>query len=105
MARKNKDEIKEMIDILYEGLKPVRETYTTEQIANILYDAGYRKQPTADVVEVKHGEWKEHFSFDCWHYDCSFCDDGFATKERDNTLPNYCGNFGAKMDGVRKEDV
>ncbi len=25
--------------------------------------------PTADVVEVKHGEWKEHFAFGCWHYD------------------------------------
>ena len=63
------------------------------------------EQPTADVEEVKHGEWKEHFAFDCWHYDCPFCDDGFATKERDNTLPNYCGNCGAKMDGERKEDV
>lgn len=55
--------------------------------------------PTADVVEVKHGKWKEHFGFGCWHYDCPLCDDGYATKEKDKTPPNYCGNCGAKMDG------
>jgi hypothetical protein len=53
----------------------------------------------ADVVEVRHGVWVEHFSFGVWHYDCPFCDDGYATKERDNTPPNYCPNCGAKMDG------
>ena len=53
----------------------------------------------ADVVEVKHGEWKEHYSFGCWHYDCPFCEDGYATKEKDKTPPNYCQNCGAKMDG------
>ena len=57
------------------------------------------KMPTADVVEVRHGEWVEHFAFDCWHYDCPFCDDGYATKERDKYKPNYCHNCGAKMDG------
>ena len=59
--------------------------------------------PTADVVEVRHGEWIEHFSFGCWYYDCPFCDDGYATKEKDQTPPNYCGNCGAKMDGTPKE--
>ena len=45
----------------------------------------------------------EHFAFDSWHYDCPFCDDGFATKERCEALPNYCGNCGAKMDGGKTE--
>lgn len=58
---------------------------------------------TADVAEVKHGEWKEHYAFGCWHYDCPFCDDGYATKERDKTPPNYCPNCGAKMDGGKPE--
>jgi hypothetical protein len=57
------------------------------------------KIPTADVAEVRHGRWKEHFSFGCWHYDCPFCDDGYATKEKDKTPPNFCQNCGAKMDG------
>jgi hypothetical protein len=63
------------------------------------------KTPAADVVEVRHGEWKKHFSYGCWHYDCPFCDDGFATKEDFiiNQLPKYCSNCGAKMDGERKE--
>ena len=59
--------------------------------------------PVADVEEVKHGKWKEHFAFDCWHYDCPFCDDGYATKEKDKTPPNYCPNCGAKMDGERRD--
>ncbi len=62
-----------------------------------------RNCPTADVVEVKHGEWKEHFAFDCWHYDCPFCDDGYATKEKDETPPNYCGNCGANLHLFRKD--
>lgn len=53
----------------------------------------------ADFVEVKHGYWKEYFSAGKFHYDCSVCDDGFATKERLKTVPNYCSNCGAKMDG------
>lgn len=53
----------------------------------------------ADVVEVKHGKWKEHFSFDKWHYDCPFCDFGFAIGIRQESPPNYCENCGAKMDG------
>ena len=54
--------------------------------------------PTADVTEVKHGEWKVHFSFDKWHYDCPFCDFGFAIGIRQESPPNYCENCGAKMD-------
>ena len=60
---------------------------------------------SADVVEVRHGEWKKHFSYGLWHYDCPFCDDGFAMAEdfEANKLPNYCSNCGAKMDGERRE--
>ena len=60
-----------------------------------------RNAPTADVVEVKHGEWIKHFSYGCWHYDCPFCDDGFATDAefKINQLPHYCSNCGARMDG------
>ncbi len=56
-----------------------------------------------EFAEVKHGKWKEHFAFGVWHYDCPFCGDGYATKERDKTPPNYCQNCGAKMDGGKAE--
>jgi hypothetical protein len=59
-------------------------------------------EPAADVVEVKHGEWIESFSNGVWHYDCPFCDDGYATSGRDTTPPNYCSNCGARL-GERKE--
>ena len=50
-----------------------------------------KRMPTADVVEVKHGEWKwdERFS----DYTCSLCHNW------DLTTPNYCPHCGAKMDG------
>ena len=62
-----------------------------------------RLMPTADVAEVKHGKWKEHFSFDKWHYDCPFCDFGFAIGIRQESPPNYCENCGAKMDKKESE--
>lgn len=55
------------------------------------------------VIAQKQGEWKIHQNDGYWHYDCPFCDDGYATKGKDNTPPNFCGNCGAKMDG--KEEV
>jgi rubrerythrin len=61
--------------------------------------AAIENAPAADVVKVVHSAWKEHFSFGVWHYDCPICDDGYATKERDKTPPNYCPNCGATMDG------
>lgn len=67
---------------------------------SIAYDIRSNIQglPIADMVEVKHGKWKEHFAYDYWHYDCPFCDFGFATKIRQEETPNYCENCGAKMD-------
>lgn len=60
-------------------------------------------QPTADVVEVKHGEWMVRQSGKYWHYDCPFCDDGFLTESNMTPPPNYCQNCGAKMDGGNAE--
>jgi DNA-directed RNA polymerase subunit RPC12/RpoP len=58
------------------------------------------RQPTADVVEVKHGEWM-------WdtedNYECSLC----GTKTRVDEVMgmptyNYCPKCGTKMDGDEK---
>lgn len=58
----------------------------------------------SDVVEVRHGSWKEQYANGCWYYDCPFCDDGYAKSVRDENPSNYCSNCGAKMDGERRED-
>lgn len=47
-------------------------------------------QPTADVVEVRHGEWINGVT----GYTCSVCDKQEPTKRF-----LYCPNCGAKMDG------
>lgn len=58
--------------------------------------------PAADVVEVKHGRWKEvEWQFGDVYYDCSVCGESFCLIEGTPTdnLYNYCPNCGAKMDG------
>ncbi len=63
--------------------------------------------PTADVEEVRHGEWLDYSD----KYDrgmdlrCSVCDKrasnfvGGTEDWWDSCEPNYCPNCGAKMDG------
>ena len=58
--------------------------------------------PTADVVEVKHGEWEEYWDDDymeCFHR-CSECKNDAPAKRDtycDQVLTNYCPNCGVKM--------
>ena len=56
-----------------------------------------KNAPTADVVEVRHGEWTKPsmLSDPC----CSRCKR--PTKMMFGVLPLYCPNCGAKMDGER----
>ena len=60
--------------------------------------------PTADVEEVKHGEWKKpQFSgrrgfYSVKDFVCNKCGGAFGI-EQGNLLMNYCPNCGAKMDG------
>ena len=59
--------------------------------------------PTADVAEVKYGEWIKHFD-DLFPaestQECSVChEEEFITLCNDN----YCPNCGAKMDGGKAE--
>ena len=58
--------------------------------------------PTADVVEVKHGEWipVTHTYFGLKRYECSECkDDEYWQKRYLEHKEKYCPNCGAKMDG------
>ena len=72
-------------------------------------------QPTADVVEVRHGYWLSAYEFALkkgvtnekllentkndkrWKF-CSFCDQQVKWDF------DYCPDCGAKMDGERKDD-
>ena len=58
--------------------------------------------PTADVSEVKHGEWLFDDGMDRY---CSECGNMAMTTilEYKQILTPYCPYCGAKMDGERKE--
>ena len=57
-------------------------------------------QPTADVAEVKHGEWKHTDKARYWagKDECSECTYHYYDR-RDLSHFNYCPDCGAKMDG------
>ena len=58
-------------------------------------------EPTADVVEVKHGEWiKCQKLYGIGHeYVCSACEKGIRQYEGQP----FCSECGAKMDGGKTE--
>lgn len=59
-----------------------------------------RKAQTADVVEVRHGEW----GFDGMGWTCSECGEYALCKTAQLQVHSqYCPNCGAKMDGERRE--
>jgi hypothetical protein len=64
------------------------------------------EQPTADVVEVKHGEWVYWQPDGTNHlWNCSVCGGAISTPMKfvaDHI--KYCEHCGAKMDGERKCD-
>lgn len=63
------------------------------------------EQPTADVKEVKHGQWNtvldesilEHYNNDVDIFACSIC----GIKSKRPTI--FCPSCGARMDGGVKE--
>lgn len=65
------------------------------------------RNPDADVVEVKHGEWIEkEGAYGDIYYDCSNCKNDWTTIDgtpQDNFM-RYCPYCGAKMDGERKRE-
>lgn len=74
---------------LISNLKEFANEQLTPLIENLI-----QKQPTADVVEVRHGKWIEYQTPNiiC----CSECDWGTGVDEK---TFKFCPNCGAKMDG------
>ena len=61
-----------------------------------------RNLPTADVVEVKHGEWVRR-GYEGIMTHCSEClHRAPFNNHQELILSNYCPNCGAKMDGENK---
>lgn len=82
-----------------------------ENRSNGMYCTGEKcKQykPTADVVEVRHGEWETICNatttggFNWYVHTCSAC--GYTYKTVVPVGYTYCPECGAKMDG-KKEDI
>ena len=57
------------------------------------------EQPTADVQEVKHGEWKEDVLDNII---CSACGESFNICDNDTERFIYCPNCGARMEGFEE---
>lgn len=92
-------------------LKYLEENNTDDEWIVGQYNADWiysfiESQPTADVVEVKHGEWIE--DPECKYggdYICSICGN-YANESSgglNDILTNYSSNCGANMDAERKE--
>ena len=56
--------------------------------------------PRADVVEVRHGEWKLHPD---GSGTCSCCNRTQKSVWDYDNAQNFCGHCGAKMEGERRE--
>jgi DNA-directed RNA polymerase subunit RPC12/RpoP len=65
-------------------------------------------QPTADVVEVRHGEWRTAIEYNESRVtECSACHKEFYFMKKGQLnidKMNFCPNCGAKMDGRREEN-
>ena len=68
------------------------------------------KTPTADVVEVKHGEWEvcsDEYEICANEFVCSICKESFVSSELTDEeffkMMKYCPECGAKMDGGTNE--
>ena len=72
-----------------------------ENIGEIVTLEDFDRQPVADVVEVKHGEWISDDADILFH--CSECEAQISTSWDYEGEWIYCPNCGAKMDGKRRE--
>ena len=66
-----------------------------------------KDMPTADVVPVRHGKWKQWDGYGYEDtYECTECGEPFVLIEGTPLQNgyNYCPNCGARMDAERKEE-
>ena len=86
-------------DKLCEGLKDMAKYQEPYKQSTILGVVGTIKNTrTADVVEVRHGEWKKLYD-KAPRYVCTACNHLYNNREY-----KFCPNCGAKMDGERSKN-
>lgn len=83
---------------LWNLLRGYRHTKEICAVKNCILEI--EETPTADVQEVKHGEWRYNRGQAPGEplYYCSLCIDGGSDWGKDN----FCPHCGAKMDGGNK---
>ena len=82
-----------LIDVLRNNFRPTIFTGSFLDLFSRLFEGEIMRQPTADVAEVKHGEWDTTDTPLGRCCVCSVCG-SCPTMEY-----NYCPYCGAKMDG------
>lgn len=65
----------------------------------VTFKSDIDRMPTADVVEVKHGEW---FLLDDGSGTCTLCGKHQKNIWDMDNWQNFCGHCGAKMDGGKE---
>lgn len=90
-----------LMESMIKGLFPNEKTGTPFDVLRTI-----EQTPTADVVEVKHGEWKPTEPDSDVRFFCSECETEISTSwDYDNAeMWRYCPNCGAKMDGRSDTD-
>lgn len=70
------------------------------------YYNAIKNAPKADVVEVKHGKWKDQYQgmYANQLYKCSVCGETAFHDDERWFLTIFCPNCGAKMDVERKDN-
>lgn len=62
-----------------------------------------KRQPDADVVEVRHGRWQEERWCDNFQHICALCHKT-ARVHPQSVAYKYCPYCGAKMDGKDRKE-
>lgn len=78
------------------------DTEIQEQFDYRAFKSIVESQPTADVVEVKHGKWQEERWCDNFQHTCSLCHSTVRVHPQ-SVAYKYCPYCGAIMDGERSE--
>lgn len=73
-----------------------KHTYDLRTMESVVTDYVEKCCDEARAEAESEGEWVVTYNNGVWHYDCPFCDNGYAQKAK---LPasNYCENCGAKL--------
>lgn len=91
---------------IYEETVREHKDMTAEEVRKLLlrFEKAIKQAPTADVVEVRHGEWLVEYDkyWEKWRIICPYCKNEYTSITKH--LENYCSNCGVKMDGERWKD-